>query len=594
MGRTSNVHTKLKIKIRKQMYFIFIPSIVIPVLFIGMFLTTYFANALYQQTVSQLESDNLRVKSILLDNVLNIYNISEDLISDKNLKSILSQENVETSEVLGRINSYNRFETYLENNTSITSIKVYTTNPNFPESKYIKQASTTKLNEWFQLAEVPSISMWLYNLPAKVDKSSLELTFIRSVPIVNSKYKSILVITVSTNYLKNRIQNNTLYTAVSLNQDEIFFCTTRSMQGQKQAVPIDYNKKYYHYKGILDFQKHKELGFISSLPIYQTNETFYITTMDFNAYDSILKIILMCSIITLISIIVPLTGILFYTKMFSSRVVALRKAMSSASTGDYDIVDILRGDDELTDTFLDLKYMIKEIKSKEAEAYETLIKQKELINQQQMMEFKILVSQINPHFIYNTLETIRMLAIESDDLNVSSAIKLLGKAMHYVLEHAETFSTTLDQELDYIDVYLQIQKLRFNERINYSIEIMEGFSPAEYQILPLLMQPIVENAVLHGLKNVMKDGKIKIIIFSDHKSYLFINIIDNGEGIAPEELQNLNSKIIDKSDSSRTSIGLNNISRRIKLFYGDLYSMKIESSLDEGTKVQLVLPLISK
>ena len=142
--------------------------------------------------------------------------------------------------------------------------------------------------------------------------------------------------------------------------------------------------------------------------------------------------------------------------------------MGHASQGNYDIIDTFKGDDELTDTFLNLKIMIGNIKQQELQMYEARIKEQTLVNQQQQMEYKLLASQINPHFIYNSLETIRMMSIGSGDRETASAIKLLGKTMHYVLENTGTASTTLDKELDYISSYLAIQKLRFEERFNYT------------------------------------------------------------------------------------------------------------------------------
>lgn len=590
------MQTKSKIKIKTQMYIIFIPFLVIPVAFIGLFLTLYFAKALYQQTYSQLESDNLRVKSILLDCTLNIFNMSEDFINDKALLSMLTEKAPEETEFSSRINAYDRFDTYMKNNTALAAITVYTTNTSLPESIYIKHATTAVKEEWFSKVSIPSSSAWINYTPENKEKSLLQLTFIRSFPIVDSTKPTndgaILVVTISTNYLKNRIQNNKLFTAVSLNKDEIFFSTTRSVQGEKQQVPIDFEEKYSTSKGSLKYQGNKVLGYISSLPAYRSKDIYYITTLDLEAYNSIFKIVVMCVVITLVSIVIPLVGILFYTKKFSYRVIALRKAMSSASIGEYDIIDTLRGDDELTETFFDLKYMIQEIKKKESQVYEALIKQKELINQQQKMEFKLLASQINPHFIYNTLETIRMLAIENDDHNVSTAIKLLGQAIHYVLENTETFSTTLEKELNYIDVYLQIQKLRFEDRISYCITVQEDIRSREYQILPLLLQPIVENAVTHGLKNVKKNGWIRVEVTSDNKSALFITIEDNGIGMDTRELNRLDTKIKEKSDNTRIGIGLNNINQRIRLFYGEEYYMKLESTPENGTKVRLMLPLI--
>lgn len=588
-------HAKLRIKIRKQMYFILIPLIVIPVLFIGTALTSYFVKALYTQTNSQLESDNLRVKSIMVDCIINLFNISSDLINDKSLQRILATDYVNPDDAAEAIAAYGRFQDYMDTTTSMTSVTVYTTNPTIPGGKYIKTATPEIIDILFPKVAAPSGSSWGYNFFDKsIGNTSSELLLVRSIPLIRTGYSAILVITVNNNYLKNRIQNNSLYTAISLNQEPIFFCTTRSMQGKDQSIPINYDSHYFLYSGLIEYNDKNVFGYVSSLPVYQSKDILYVTTIDFAANKKFFNIIIMCVAITLLSIIIPLAGIVFYTNFFSHRVLTLRQAMKSATKGDFDIIDFLKGDDELSETFTDLQYMIQDLKDKEAKMYEARLIEKELLNQQQQMELKILTSQINPHFMYNTLETIRMLAIEEDNRNVARAIQLLGKSLRYVLDNVETFSTTLDKELDYINVYLQIQKLRFEDRLDYSIDIPACFHPNEYQILPLLIQPIVENAVFHGLGDISRNGKVKVKLKADYDNgVLLIDIIDNGKGMPAEVLKNLSSKaILEKSAYDRRSIGLNNIRKRIHLFYGDTYSLNVKSSTNKGTHIQLSLPLI--
>lgn len=583
-------HTGIKAKIRRQMNHFLIPATLIPTLLIGAIETLYLTQTLYTQSISQVNSDNLRVKSIILDCTINTFNISEALINDNSIKALLIKKYIKASEEYSISGIAKYLQDYHEKNTFISSITVYTDNPSIPESKYIKQLSSLNIN-YDDIIYVPAKCCWKYSGPENSNTGGPELAFLRSVPLIHSKYSAVLVIKISNNYLKNRIQNNLLYTSISLDQDPTFFSTIRSMQGRPN-IPVKSESTYYNYSGLLAFNNKQTLGHISSLPAYQSFNTIYITTMDLSAYDSILKMLLMCIAIIILAIVIPLLGVLFYTRLFSFRVMALRTAMKNSSLGNYDIIDTLRGDDELTETFSDLKNMIHNITAKEAQMYEVQIQQQELVNHQQKMEFKLLTSQINPHFIYNTLETIRMMALDDGNPNVPSAIKLLAKSMHYVLERTETVSTTLDKELDYIDVYLQIQKLRFGERINYEIDIRDNLSPRDYQILPLLLQPIVENSVLHGLETVTKEGFIKVVIQSDNLSYLYIDIIDNGKGMTSNELENLIKRIDKKSDSDTTNIGLININRRIKLFYGDSYYMNIVSSTQNGTHVHMVLPLI--
>lgn len=174
--------------------------------------------------------------------------------------------------------------------------------------------------------------------------------------------------------------------------------------------------------------------------------------------------------------------------------------MHQASTEDYDIRSYIQGQDEISEAFSDLEVMVRNIKKKDAEMYEARINEAELLNEQQVMEFKMLASQINPHFLYNTLETIRMKAFAANDKEVARAIKLLGKSMRYVLENTGTSYTTLSRELEHVNVYLDIQKLRFTDKFDGITEIGEDVDPEKIYILPLLLQPVVENAILHGLE----------------------------------------------------------------------------------------------
>lgn len=204
----------------------------------------------------------------------------------------------------------------------------------------------------------------------------------------------------------------------------------------------------------------------------------------------------------------------------------------------------------------------------------------------------MLASQINPHFLYNTLETIRMKAITAGNRDVANAILLLGKSMHYVLENTGTASTSLKKELDYISTYLAIQKLRFNDRVNYTLTVPEDMDPGEYQILPLLLQPLVENAILHGLADTETDGRIVVAVSKKDDDLLLIDISDNGRGMDEAELDAL-EKGLQVQKTSSANIGIYNINRRIKLFYGSAYGMEIKSQPDKGTHITLTLPLLN-
>lgn len=288
---------------------------------------------------------------------------------------------------------------------------------------------------------------------------------------------------------------------------------------------------------------------------------------------------------------VPGILIHFFTSYFTGRVSTLRQVMHQASNEDYDFKEIVRGDDELSEAFADLEIMVQRIKEKDALMYRTMLNEQELVNEQQKMEFKMLASQINPHFLYNTLETIRMKAYTAGDREAATAIKLLGKSMRYVLENSGTAFTSLQNELNHIEIYMKIQKLRFGEKFDYAFDVEGGLDVSRCIILPLLLQPVVENAIMHGLEEKETGGMVTIRIARVAESgKICIAVSDNGCGMRPEALERLRADIVTKNPEKKESIGLYNINQRVKLCYGSMYGMTIDSERDRGTTITLHLP----
>ena len=156
-----------------------------------------------------------------------------------------------------------------------------------------------------------------------------------------------------------------------------------------------------------------------------------------------------------------------------------------------------------------------------------------------------------------------------------------------------TSYTTLSRELEHVNVYLDIQKLRFTGKFDGITEIGGGVDPEQLYILPLLLQPIVENAILHGLEEKEQGGIIKISVTKQRKEeeLLCIEVSDNGSGMTEEELEQLRKNIGQKDMTRSKSIGLYNINQRIKLTYGSTYGIQVLSVPGEGTRVCLYLPV---
>lgn len=586
-----------KMKIKQQLYFIYFIAVFLPITIIGSFLLINTSNLLSSYHRDLLKSDNLRVKTILFEITTQIYNISEELAFDESVRNVISGNYYIRSNLVQKASTVTVLDNYEYNYAEIEEIEIYTDNPTFMDYKqFYKADEAIQETEWFQKAINQSSVFWVPMM--SVDKYGNEywnLCLVRKIPMINSNYNGVLVIKISDNYLKTRINSQEYAAMVSVDRSPVFFSSDRQAYGTRQKTDINYEEDYYQYAGNLEVNGTTCFVEVSTLNMYQSDSKVYICTMNDQAYGNIRNIIIICLAIIVTAILLPAMVIHFFTAYFTSRILTLRQAMHRASNEDYEIVNSMQGQDEVSEAFSDLEIMVQKIKQKDADMYEARISEKELASEQQAMEFKVLSSQINPHFLYNTLETIRMKAFTAGDREVATAIKLLGKSMRYVLENTGKSFTTLSKELEHVKIYLSIQELRFGDKFDSIFEIDGDVNPDSIYILPLLLQPVVENAILHGLEEKESEGFVKISVYrrkEENETEVFcIDISDNGCGMEEEELKALRENIEKKDISRSKSIGLYNINQRLKLSYGQSCGIKINSTPGQGTTIQLIIPI---
>ena len=210
------------------------------------------------------------------------------------------------------------------------------------------------------------------------------------------------------------------------------------------------------------------------------------------------------------------------------------------------------------------------------------------------IELAALQSQINPHFLYNTLDSIRGQALLDGNKEVAMMIKTLSSFFRYCISRKSDVVTFRD-ELDNIKNYMEIQRYRFGDRFSLDIDV-DNPEAYDYYIPRLIFQPIVENSIVHGLESRLEGGVITIDV--ETAGDLIVMISDNGKGLTLEELDRLNdmihASVTDKDrgkDENKSHIGiaLPNIHNRIKLLYGDPYGIRVYSSIGYGTDVEIML-----
>jgi len=209
-------------------------------------------------------------------------------------------------------------------------------------------------------------------------------------------------------------------------------------------------------------------------------------------------------------------------------------------------------------------------------------------------EIKALQNQINAHFIYNVLESIKMMAEIEEKYEISDAVTILGKLLRYSMKW-DSKTVTVKEEIDYIKNYLSLINLRFDYEIYLSTNIPDIIY--KQQIPKMSLQPIVENAIYHGIEQIAEDTNIYIKGYVDGDGDCVIEITDAGRGMTEEEVNNLYKKLageIEVSGGTGNGIGLKNVQDRIKMFFGDKYGIDIFSKLGCYTKIKVRIPLTVK
>lgn len=279
-----------------------------------------------------------------------------------------------------------------------------------------------------------------------------------------------------------------------------------------------------------------------------------------------------------------IVGSMLIAGLLSSKVILplkrLRKGMKQIETGNFNISVPVNTDDEIGYLSISFNHMANEINRLVVKVYETELVKKDA-------EIKALQSQINPHFLYNTLGTIDSLATVHDDQRISVISRSLARMFRYNISGGNL--STLEAEIQQIELYLSIQKIRYDSRLNYSIDIEPGLE--SMRIPKLLFQPLVENSVIHGIENMPSGGCIRIRIVSINERDVEIRVWNNGEAIPQSKLKEIRAMLDNWTPlgqhSEQSSIGLVNVQARLKLIYSDQYGLTIDSSPGQGTEIMI-------
>ena len=240
--------------------------------------------------------------------------------------------------------------------------------------------------------------------------------------------------------------------------------------------------------------------------------------------------------------------------------------------------------DEITELGMSFNILTGKIR----ELLDSKVKEQENLKK---AELKALQAQINPHFLYNTLDTIVWMSESNQPGQVIEIVKALSSFFRIALSRGKDW-ISIRQEIEHVRSYLLIQKIRYRDILDYEIEVDENV--LDGTILKLTLQPIVENALYHGIKNKRNGGTIRVRVRKADHNLVLLDVQDDGVGFTPFKLSQIQAAVANDSDEilqSESGFGLKNVHKRIQLYYGNQYGLSVESQYQKGTRVTVAIPL---
>lgn len=580
------------IRLRERMFLFYLIGGVLPMLLADVYMYTSVRSVMIEQEKEAGKDELSRIADSVSESITVIEDISKRLYFDESIEHIAFTRYESYEEILEDYRSYDTIANYLRYYyQEVAGITVYTYNSTLSNNEYFvyADAEVKKDAGYTETLRREGAPYWSYESDAITGKNNLKLS--RVLYTSDMERMGVVVI---------EMQNKRTELPITERTEDTLFVYNNATVLHSNAPDTDYGEiltllsdndadsfsDRVTYQGA-DYL----LSFVKIKPSYC--EDFY-TIVSLRPYKEIVSLAATTALGNLIPmflcIAIAMGLILIFSNSFSVRVNIFKDEMHKAATGDFNIADELEGKDEIAELHRDLKSMVQDIQELMDRVVQEQVQKEQLNTRQKEVEFKMLASQINPHFLYNTLETIRMQARVNGQPEIEELTKMLAKLMRRNIQATDSLQT-LKSELQLVEYYLKIQDYRFHDRIRYEIVVGEQTETENLAVMPLLIQPFVENAYVHGLEAKESDGVIRIR--AEARTHLWITVEDNGCGMDEAELAEVRRTLNDFDSLDRVHIGICNVNQRIKLKYGDSYGVTVESEAGKGTIVTIKLPVLT-
>ncbi|MBP2112490.1 sensor histidine kinase [Paenibacillus silagei] len=571
-------------KLRSKLIVIYIVCVFIPIILTNvMFYQVTTANIKNQKTADAEQAMNLlqaELRTVIEDaaGISYLYSIDRQLIQHLNTTYASTDRYVESLNAIS--NLFNRTD---KENKVLSSSVIMTDNPTVLASAHIiKLEDSMRQQDWYkEISQFSNTHPHLYVTPDSISviqrltdrrletyehvlKIDLNMNYIRQILDLSSFSGDFYILDPSGQARFGRLssgQPSGLITAAHT-------LTPTEIPKPKQAIVID--KTYQNNR------------YLSGWSIYGVLDETLILSDVRQSGQFILWF-------AGINFLVPTIVIMIMSRSIHTRIKNILKHMKSVKDKNFGLIPYHLERDEIGELTVEFNRMSKRIENLINDVYVAEIQKKELELRQRQAQLHALHSQINPHFLFNALETIRMRSMMKGETQTARTIQNMAKIFRKSIMWKSSF-VTIREELELIESFLEIQKYRFDNKLEYHIEVDQSLLNIEIPKMAFL--PYVENASIHGIENIAGIGYINIQIAQENGQIVFV-IADNGVGMDQAKISELTHYLDDES-AMGDSIGMKNVITRLRITYGESFTFSITSEPGAGTRILLRLPLENK
>lgn len=417
---------------------------------------------------------------------------------------------------------------------------------------------------------------YLFSNPV-LSKTDNSVITILHYPLRNEQgYYGFINAAINLHHLTDIVSNIDFYEGESFIMDTSSNLYTKVQTISAQDTENIMNNVMLHLDTTSSFSLDKYTYYYTKIP---ANENWYLCTKveTANLTKETSSFILMLTSLLVLFTLITIVVCIYLSRSITKPISNLNETMQKASSN-LQIVADQSDIEEINSLSYSFNQLIQKI--------DNLLKQiKEDAKLQRQSEIKVLQAQINPHFLYNTLDALNWKALQHQDTEMTTLIRSLCDFYRISLSNGDEFIPIKD-EIKHVECYLKIQSIRFKNQFTYDLEV-EPHLLSMY-CLKILLQPLIENAITHGLRPLDHPGEIHIRIFTQENN-IIMTVEDNGVGMSDQMLDEVNNGL---SNQALHKYGLYNINQRIRLTYGETYGIHIQSQLNSGTKVTVTIPQI--